>query len=104
MLYEMHIGLFTPEGTFEAAATRLEHLRSLKVTAVEIMPVGVSPERGGWGYDSALPEAVRSEFGGPMGLQRFVNACHAVGLGSYTTTSALKALPISTWHRIFTRR
>jgi hypothetical protein len=81
MLYEMHIGLFTPEGTFEAAATRLEHLRSLGVTAVEIMPVGVSPGRGGWGYDSALPEAVRSEFGGPMGLQRFVNACHAVGLG-----------------------
>ena len=103
MLYEMHIGLFTPEGTFEAAATRLEHLRSLKVTAVEIMPVGVSPERGGWGYDSVYA-GLMSSGSGPMGLQRFVNACHAVGLGSYTTTSALKALPISTWHRIFTRR
>jgi maltooligosyltrehalose trehalohydrolase len=81
VLYEMHIGTFTPGGTFDAAIERLEHLVSLGVDAVEVMPVnGFNGERG-WGYDGVDLYAVHEPYGGPDGLKRFVDACHARNLG-----------------------
>lgn len=81
VLYELHIGTFTPEGTFDAAIARLDHLVDLGVDVVEVMPVASFPGRFGWGYDGVSPWAVHEPYGGPEGLQRFVDACHARGLG-----------------------
>ncbi|MFF5444100.1 malto-oligosyltrehalose trehalohydrolase [Streptomyces sp. NPDC012888] len=81
VLYELHLGTFTPEGTFDAAAGRLGHLVSLGVTHVELMPVCPFPGRHGWGYDGVAPWAVHEPYGGPAGLARFVAAAHAHGLG-----------------------
>lgn len=78
--YELHIGAFTPEGTFDAAVTRLDHLVDLGVTVVELMPVNAFDGRWNWGYDGVLWYAVQESYGGPDGLQRFVDACHARGL------------------------
>ncbi len=80
VIYELHIGTFTPEGTFAAAATRLDHLVSLGVTAVEIMPVAEFPGGHGWGYDGVDLFAPHHAYGGPEGLRRLVDACHARGL------------------------
>ena len=77
VIYELHIGTFTPEGTFDAAARRLDHLRDLGVDTVELMPVAAFPGRHGWGYDGINPWAVHEPYGGPDGLKRFVDACHA---------------------------
>lgn len=79
-LYEMHIGLFTPSGTFDAAISGLDRLTELGAAAVEIMPLGQFPGTRNWGYDGAHPFAVQESYGGPPGLKRFVNACHAKGL------------------------
>ncbi|MGW4689989.1 malto-oligosyltrehalose trehalohydrolase [Streptomyces sp. NPDC004244] len=81
VLYELHVGTFTPEGTFDAAAARLGHLVALGVTHVELMPVCPFPGRHGWGYDGVAPWAVHEPYGGPAGLARFVDAAHAAGLG-----------------------
>ena len=81
LLYELHIGTFTPEGTFDAAIDRLEHLVELGVDLVEVMPVAAFPGRHGWGYDGVHPYAVHEPYGGPDGFARFVDACHARGLG-----------------------
>ncbi|MFD7627645.1 malto-oligosyltrehalose trehalohydrolase [Streptomyces sp. NPDC059851] len=81
VLYELHVGTFTPEGTFDAAAARLGHLVSLGVTHVELMPVCPFPGRHGWGYDGVAPWAVHEPYGGPAGLARFVDAAHTAGLG-----------------------
>ncbi|MFF2025171.1 malto-oligosyltrehalose trehalohydrolase [Streptomyces sp. NPDC058171] len=81
VLYELHIGTFTREGTFDAAATRLEHLARLGVTHVELMPVCPFPGRHGWGYDGVAPWAVHEPYGGPAGLRRFVDRAHELGLG-----------------------
>jgi maltooligosyltrehalose trehalohydrolase len=81
ILYELHIGTFTPEGTFEAAVDRLDHLVELGVTAVSLMPVNAFPGRHGWGYDGVGLYAVHEPYGGPDGLNRFVAACHGRGLG-----------------------
>ncbi|MEV7611623.1 malto-oligosyltrehalose trehalohydrolase [Streptomyces sp. NPDC089799] len=81
VLYELHIGTYTPEGTFDAAAARLGHLVSLGVTHVELMPVCPFPGRHGWGYDGVAPWAVHEPYGGPEGLDRFVAAAHGHGLG-----------------------
>ncbi|MFF8811019.1 malto-oligosyltrehalose trehalohydrolase [Streptomyces pactum] len=81
VLYELHIGTFTPEGTFDAAAARLPHLAHLGVTHVELMPVCPFPGRHGWGYDGVAPWAVHEPYGGPEGLVRFVDAAHGLGLG-----------------------
>ncbi len=78
--YELHIGTFTPEGTFDAAIERLAHLVELGVTVVELMPVNDFDGTHNWGYDGVLWYAVHENYGGPDGLQRFVNACHAQGL------------------------
>jgi maltooligosyltrehalose trehalohydrolase len=80
VIYEMHVGAFTPEGTFEAAIPRLPDLRQLGVTAIELMPVVQFPGTRSWGYDGAFPFAVQHSYGGPHGLQRFVDACHETGL------------------------
>ncbi|MBD0322452.1 MAG: malto-oligosyltrehalose trehalohydrolase, partial [Aldersonia sp.] len=80
VVYELHIGTFTPEGTFDAAIDRLDHLVELGVTFVEIMPVNAFNGTHGWGYDGVLWYAVHEAYGGPDGLQRLVDACHARGL------------------------
>lgn len=80
ILYEMHVGTFTQEGTFDGASTKLAHLVELGVTHIEIMPVAEFPGDFGWGYDGVALFAVRQAYGGPDGLKRLVNACHARGL------------------------
>ncbi|GAA1902612.1 malto-oligosyltrehalose trehalohydrolase [Streptantibioticus ferralitis] len=81
VLYELHIGTFTPEGTFDAAARRLGHLAALGVSHVELMPVCPFPGRHGWGYDGVALWAVHEPYGGPEGLKSFVDTAHAHGLG-----------------------
>ena len=81
VVYELHIGTFTPEGTFDAAVGRLDHLVRLGVDLVEVMPVAAYSGRHGWGYDGVALWAVHEPYGGPDGLRRFVDACHARGLG-----------------------
>ncbi len=81
VVYELHIGTFTPEGTFEAATEHLDHLVELGVDVVEVMPVAAFGGTHGWGYDGVQPYAVRDAYGGPAAFQRFVDACHARGLG-----------------------
>jgi maltooligosyltrehalose trehalohydrolase len=79
-VYELHIGTFTAEGTFDAAVERLDHLVDLGVSVVELMPVAAFPGRHGWGYDGVCLYAVHEPYGGPEGLARFVDAAHARGL------------------------
>jgi maltooligosyltrehalose trehalohydrolase len=81
VLYELHVGAFTEEGTFDAAIERLGHLAELGVTAVELMPCNAFPGTWGWGYDGVFWYAVHDPYGGPDGLKRFVDAAHARGLG-----------------------
>ncbi|WP_051943232.1 malto-oligosyltrehalose trehalohydrolase [Streptacidiphilus rugosus] len=81
VLYELHVGTFSPEGTFDAALARLPHLAELGVTHVELMPVCSFPGRQGWGYDGVSPWSVHEPYGGPDGLKRFVDAAHGHGLG-----------------------
>ncbi|HEX6246996.1 MAG TPA: malto-oligosyltrehalose trehalohydrolase [Nocardioidaceae bacterium] len=81
VIYELHVGTFTPEGTLDAAAERLDHLVDLGVGLVELMPLAPFPGTHGWGYDGVAPYAVHEVYGGPAALQRFVDAAHAKGLG-----------------------
>ena len=81
VLYELHVGTFTPEGTFDAAVERLDHLVDLGVDAVELLPCNAFDGERGWGYDGVAWFAVHEPYGGPDGLKRFVDACHARGLG-----------------------
>ena len=80
IIYELHIGTFTPEGTFTAAIERLADLKALGITAVEIMPVAQFPGERNWGYDGVYPYAVQNSYGGPEGLKQLVDACHQQGL------------------------
>jgi maltooligosyltrehalose trehalohydrolase len=80
VIYELHIGTFTPGGTFDAVIARLDELAELGITAVEVMPVAQFPGERNWGYDGVYPFAVQNSYGGPAGLQRFVDAAHARGL------------------------
>ena len=80
VIYELHVGTFTPEGTFEAIIPRLESLRELGITAIELMPVAQFPGERNWGYDGVHPFAVQNSYGGPHGLQNLINACHHAGL------------------------
>ncbi len=79
--YELHIGTFTPGRTFDSAIERLDHLVELGIDLVEVMPVAAFPGRHGWGYDGVALHAVHEPYGGPDGLKRFVDACHARDLG-----------------------
>jgi maltooligosyltrehalose trehalohydrolase len=80
VIYELHIGCFSPEGTFAGAARRLRQLADLGVTAVELMPVAAFPGRRNWGYDGVLPFAPAASYGRPEDLKAFVEQAHALGL------------------------
>ena len=80
VIYELHVGTFTPEGTFDGVAGHLDELAHLGITAIEIMPVAQFPGGRNWGYDGVLPYAVQSTYGGPEGLRRLVDAAHAKGI------------------------
>jgi malto-oligosyltrehalose trehalohydrolase len=77
VIYEMHVGTFSGPGTFDAAIERLDHLHDLGVDTIELMPVAAFPGQHGWGYDGIHLWAVHEPYGGPDGLKRFVDACHA---------------------------
>jgi maltooligosyltrehalose trehalohydrolase len=81
VLYELHVGTFTPAGTFDSAIEKLDHLVDLGVDFVELMPVNAFGGTHGWGYDGVLWYAVQEAYGGPDGLVRLVDACHDRGLG-----------------------
>ncbi|MDI6718334.1 MAG: malto-oligosyltrehalose trehalohydrolase [Methanomicrobiales archaeon] len=80
VLYELHVGTFTPEGTFDSILPRLEDLRDVGVNTIVLMPVGQFPGGRNWGYDVVYPFAVQNTYGGPRGLKRLVNACHQHGI------------------------
>jgi maltooligosyltrehalose trehalohydrolase len=80
IMYELHVGAFTPEGTFDAVIPRLDALEDLGITAVEIMPVAQFPGARNWGYDGTYPYAVQNSYGGPDALKRLADACHVKGL------------------------
>ncbi len=80
VISEVHVGTFTPEGTFDSAVAGLDDLVEVGISAVELMPVAQFPGRRNWGYDGVFPFAVQNSYGGAAGLQRFVDACHGRGL------------------------
>ncbi len=80
VLYELHVGTFTPGATLDTAIERLDYLRALGVTAIELMPVNAVPGPRNWGYDGVGLYAVQSNYGGPAALRRFVDASHQRGL------------------------
>ena len=81
VIYELHVGTFTPAGTFDSAIEKLDYLVDLGIDFVELMPVNSFAGTHGWGYDGVLWYSVHEPYGGPDGLVRFVDACHARGLG-----------------------
>jgi len=80
VVYELHVGTFTPAGTFDAVTQHLDHLVELGVTTIELLPVWQFSGGRNWGYDGVLPYAVQNTYGGPEGLRRLVDAAHARGL------------------------
>jgi maltooligosyltrehalose trehalohydrolase len=80
VIYELHVGTFTPEGTFDAIIPRVGELLDLGITAIELMPVNQFPGTRSWGYDGVHPFAVQNSYGGPEGLQRLVENCHRAGM------------------------
>lgn len=80
VIYELHIGTYTAEGTCEALISHLDELKELGITALELMPLAQFPGSRNWGYDGVFPFAVQNSYGGPAGLQRLVQACHQRGL------------------------
>jgi maltooligosyltrehalose trehalohydrolase len=81
VLYEMHLGTFTPGGTWNSATEKLQHLRDTGITAVEVMPVADFPGKFGWGYDGVQPYAPASIYGTPDDMRSFVDQAHALGIG-----------------------
>ncbi len=80
VIYELHVGTFTPAGTFDAIIPRLDALKELGITAVELLPVAQFPGGRNWGYDGVYVSAAQNTYGGPLALKRLVDACHARGL------------------------
>jgi maltooligosyltrehalose trehalohydrolase len=80
IIYELHVGTFSPEGTFDGVVQRLEYLKSVGISVIELMPVAAFPGRRNWGYDGVSMYAVQESYGGPEGLKRLVNAAHRAGL------------------------
>jgi maltooligosyltrehalose trehalohydrolase len=80
ILYELHVGAFSPEGTLDAIIPRIAELRELGITAIELMPLAQFPGDRNWGYDGVFPYAVQTSYGGPIALKKLVNACHRQGL------------------------
>ncbi len=83
LFYEIHLGTFTPEGTFDAAIRHLPRLAELGVTALELLPVAQFSGERNWGYDGVFPFAAQASYGGPAGLRRLVDACHREGLACF---------------------
>ncbi|MFI5910541.1 malto-oligosyltrehalose trehalohydrolase [Dactylosporangium sp. NPDC051541] len=81
VIYELHVGTFTPSGTFDGAIERLPYLRELGVDLVELLPVNTFNGEHNWGYDGVGWHAVQESYGGPDGLKRFVDAAHRAGIG-----------------------
>jgi maltooligosyltrehalose trehalohydrolase len=80
IIYELHVGTFTPNGTFDGVISRLDYLCELGITAVELMPVAQFPGERNWGYDGTYPFAPQNSYGGPDALKRLIDACHSRGL------------------------
>jgi len=80
VIYELHTGTFSPEGTFDAVIPWLDTLKDLGVTVIDIMPVAQFPGARNWGYDGVYPFAAQQSYGGARGLKRLVDACHGRGL------------------------
>jgi maltooligosyltrehalose trehalohydrolase len=80
VIYELHVGTFTAQGTFDAIVVHLDELKDLGITAIELMPVAQFPGERNWGYDGVYPFAVQNSYGGPDGLKRLIDACHQRGL------------------------
>src|SRR5258708_14845787 len=80
IIYELHTGTFTTDGTFEATISKIPYLKKLGITALELMPVAEFPGNRNWGYDGVNLYAPHSAYGGPSGLKQLVNACHRAGL------------------------
>lgn len=80
VIYELHVGTFTPEGTFDAVISHLPYLKDLGVNTLELMPVAEFPGARNWGYDGVQLYAAHHAYGGPDGLRRLVNACHVAGI------------------------
>ena len=80
MIYELHVGTFSPEGTFDGAIAYLPALAELGITAIEVMPIAQFPGTRGWGYDGVYLSAAQSSYGGPAGFQRLIEAAHETGL------------------------
>jgi maltooligosyltrehalose trehalohydrolase len=80
IVYELHVGTFTPEGTFDAIIPQLDHLKELGVTVVELLPIAQFPGDRNWGYDGTYVNAAQGSYGGPRALKRLVDACHQRGL------------------------
>ena len=83
VIYELHVGTFSPSGDFDGVIERLDYLKNLGVTAVELMPVQPFGGNRNWGYDGVLWHAVHSGYGGPTGLKKLVDACHNAGIAVY---------------------
>ena len=83
VIYELHVGTFTPQGTFDAVLPRIDELKALGVTAIEIMPVAQFPGIRSWGYDGVFPFAVQDSYGGPTGLIRLIEKCHRKGMAVF---------------------
>lgn len=80
IIYELHVGTFTHEGTFDAVIHRLDDLSDLGINAINIMPVAQFPGERNWGYDGTYPYAVHNSYGGPEGLKNLVNSCHKLNM------------------------
>jgi maltooligosyltrehalose trehalohydrolase len=80
IIYELHVGTFTPQGTFDAIIPHLDELKDLGITSIMIMPVAQFPGDRNWGYDGVYPFAVQNSYGGPQGFKRLIDACHQRGL------------------------
>ncbi|MDJ1484755.1 malto-oligosyltrehalose trehalohydrolase [Cytophagaceae bacterium YF14B1] len=83
IFYELHVGLFTPEGTFEAIIPHLDELVAIGINALQLMPVNQFPGSRNWGYDGVYPYAVQHSYGGPEGLKKLVDACHQKGIAVF---------------------
>ena len=96
IIYELHVGTFSQEGTLDSAIAHLPHLKQLGITVIELMPVAAFPGTRNWGYDAVSPFAVQASYGGPEALRRFVDAAHKLGLGViltwFITTWEMKAI------------
>jgi maltooligosyltrehalose trehalohydrolase len=80
VIYELHVGTFTPAGTFDAMISRLQQLKELGINAIELMPIGQFPGNRNWGYDGVYPYAVQNSYGGSDDLKQLVDACHRQGI------------------------